>query len=939
MAPTDDKRSSITALPLTTTNLLGSAQTLTDPVSLIKELIDNAIDAKATFIHIHISSDTLSKIEVRDNGHGISLVDLNLLGRRGHTSKLRSFQELRCLGGTSLGFRGQALASAVELGQVTVTTRTDGEAAAMTVKLKPSGGIASKTHTSHPVGTTVSVSNFLSKLPVRKEHVLQVVSKTLSRTKSLVQSYVLARPQMKFSLNTINHRQGTWSFAPGSNNGTKEAILQVAGKAIASQCVERTLNFPIPSAARHLTSSGMEEDAHSIISISNVPESSTQKNEFSLQAFLPVKNADMPNVRAGQYISVDSRPMSCNKGVAKKIVILFKKYIRDTRAQNSSDKLNDPFLRLNIDCPPASYDPNVEPAKDDVLFEDEELVLNAAESLFRDVYGHYASTSQVPNQESIGTRVDAFEQLLTRRTLKPHTTENALYLPDKVSILESASCEAVTFSSSSNLVNNSSIREGEYLTNTLMKRGSAENDQGKWCLNMSKDYTEDANTDIRRPVNELSVPGDQICNLDPANPSSSMLCLNPWIIARMNRSVPENSNSKQTPSSKQTLSSKEGSPAVSMPISTMNRVPRHNFKSGTTRQSDAAMGNIESSLTKASPSSPPRVGSVEKAQDVQPSRASIEQFAVTDHKKEVSKRDALQTQTQSPNGPNSFVSARDIVDKGSLSPPCTQKRKFNSPITTLKKPLFIPIVRPFIGNAVHEKIQLGLPTSYRTSTIDDREDTLSRQKLNPDLDWAMDFEQRKEHATRHRRQQLRSARDKPETEPIDFPQTPTMKTIALPISPRTEKCMTFSNDDLATEKERLQTLMADRDPRSYWMRRRDLANDGLLNTRGAKPMQLHTLLLPLETTPKSKQIYNLYRRISISTSDIHHVMTILNTDDVYVRGQTYEVGLAFSGSDSKAVKARLQMLGDAWVDSKEGKRFKIDWMFEMMENSGVTRLA
>src|SRR5882757_6662139 len=107
----------ITALPEGTVHLLGSAQVLTTPTSLIKELIDNSLDAKATSVDIFLSPNTLDKLEVRDNGHGIPQEDLDALGRRGHTSKLRSFDELKSIGGVSLGFRGEALASAVQLGE------------------------------------------------------------------------------------------------------------------------------------------------------------------------------------------------------------------------------------------------------------------------------------------------------------------------------------------------------------------------------------------------------------------------------------------------------------------------------------------------------------------------------------------------------------------------------------------------------------------------------------------------------------------------------------------------------------------------------------------------------------------------------------------------------------------------------------------------------
>ena len=160
--------------------VLRSAQVITKPAFLIKELIDNAIDAKASSIDILISPNTLDKIEVRDNGHGIEVDDLDALGKHGYTSKLRNIDELRTIGRSSLGFRGEALASAVEFGEVLITTRMEGEAVATVIKLKQSGGIASRSLTSHPISATVLVLNFLSKVMVRKEVALKGSKRALS---------------------------------------------------------------------------------------------------------------------------------------------------------------------------------------------------------------------------------------------------------------------------------------------------------------------------------------------------------------------------------------------------------------------------------------------------------------------------------------------------------------------------------------------------------------------------------------------------------------------------------------------------------------------------------------------------------------------------------------------------------------------------------------
>jgi DNA mismatch repair ATPase MutL len=131
---------SIAALPKSTTRLLTSSQVLTTPASLIKELVDNSLDARATSINISISSNTVDIIEVRDNGHGIQPDDRAVLGRRGWTSKITCLEDLKHV--SSLGFRGEALGSAIEMAsEVWVGTRVEGENFAVSGRLERASGI------------------------------------------------------------------------------------------------------------------------------------------------------------------------------------------------------------------------------------------------------------------------------------------------------------------------------------------------------------------------------------------------------------------------------------------------------------------------------------------------------------------------------------------------------------------------------------------------------------------------------------------------------------------------------------------------------------------------------------------------------------------------------------------------------------------------------
>lgn len=132
--------SGIAALPLTTTRQIGSGQVLIDPSSVVKELVDNALDARAKSIFVDIAANIVDSIQVKDDGHGIPGTDRPLVCRRYCTSKIRDIQDLREVGGKWLGFRGEALSSMAEMSSsLSVTTRVEGEAVAVRLKYHRNG--------------------------------------------------------------------------------------------------------------------------------------------------------------------------------------------------------------------------------------------------------------------------------------------------------------------------------------------------------------------------------------------------------------------------------------------------------------------------------------------------------------------------------------------------------------------------------------------------------------------------------------------------------------------------------------------------------------------------------------------------------------------------------------------------------------------------------
>lgn len=152
------------------------------------------------------------------------------------------------------------------------------------------------------------------------------------------------------------------------------------------------------------------------------------RNTFLLshRNFLTV--TDLSKVsNAGQYFSVDGRPLSSARGMARDITKIYRKYLRSANSEYETTTINDPFLCLQIQCSSASYDVNIEPAKDDVLFEDPQRILSLADDLFRGMYGE--STDHIEKREPSKKgkekmpNNDGFELLMARKSPIPPTTQ------------------------------------------------------------------------------------------------------------------------------------------------------------------------------------------------------------------------------------------------------------------------------------------------------------------------------------------------------------------------------------------------------------------------------------------------------------------------------------------------------------------------------------
>ena len=175
----------------TLANQIAAGEVIERPASVIKELLENSIDAGATDIRVEIGAGGAELIRVRDNGHGIHRDDLALALQSHATSKIRLQSDLQHI--TSLGFRGEALSSIASVSRFQLTSKLQGADQAWQISGDPLAGSSELTPASHPPGTTVAVQDLFHAMPARRKflrserteflHVLEMIRRVaLSRS-------------------------------------------------------------------------------------------------------------------------------------------------------------------------------------------------------------------------------------------------------------------------------------------------------------------------------------------------------------------------------------------------------------------------------------------------------------------------------------------------------------------------------------------------------------------------------------------------------------------------------------------------------------------------------------------------------------------------------------------------------------------------------------
>ncbi len=304
-----------------TINQIAAGEVIENPASVVKELTENSLDAEATAITVEIKGGGLALVRVADNGKGMGPEDAKLCLQRHATSKIVDADDLFRL--TTMGFRGEALASIASISKLTLTT-SDGSAPATRIESRGSQAaevsIAARTQ-----GTTVEVRSLFYNVPARLKFQKSTPRLVAEVTKALTE-LSLANPCVAFEL-IVEERKAFFVTAEAKG---PEALLKRARAALQD-----------PPSSKSLPLSFKEGD-------------------ISLEGLLGAPSDARPN-RLGQHLFINSRPVS----VQALSFAVREGYGTRIEAQRF------PIFVLHLTLPPALFDVNVHPQKKEVRLKEE----------------------------------------------------------------------------------------------------------------------------------------------------------------------------------------------------------------------------------------------------------------------------------------------------------------------------------------------------------------------------------------------------------------------------------------------------------------------------------------------------------------------------------------------------------------------------------------
>ncbi|XP_020959092.1 DNA mismatch repair protein MLH1 isoform X4 [Arachis ipaensis] len=316
-------------------NRIAAGEVIQRPVSAVKELVENSLDAHSTSINLLVKDGGLKLIQVSDDGHGIRLEDLPILCERHTTSKLSAFEDLQSI--KSMGFRGEALASMTYVAHVTVTTITKGQLHGYRVSYRD-GLMENEPRPCAAVkGTQIMVENLFYNMAARRK-TLQNASDDYSKIVDLISRFAIQHINVSFSCR--KHGATRADVHTVATSSRLDAIRSVYGISVARNLMK-------------------------IEASDNNPATSI----FEMQGYM--SNANYASKKITMVLFINDRLVECS-ALKRAIEIVYAATL---------PKASKPFIYISIVLPPENVDVNVHPTKREVSLLNQEVIIEKIQSV------------------------------------------------------------------------------------------------------------------------------------------------------------------------------------------------------------------------------------------------------------------------------------------------------------------------------------------------------------------------------------------------------------------------------------------------------------------------------------------------------------------------------------------------------------------------------
>ncbi|KTW30231.1 hypothetical protein T552_00709 [Pneumocystis carinii B80] len=316
---------------------ISSCQVIIDLSSVVKELLENSLDAGSTRIEIWLKNYGLNSIEVVDNGHGVSAEDFGCLAQQNSTSKIREFEDLDSH--LLYGFRGEALYSLCRLSQVQIITATEKtEPQGIQITYDKKAEIISKEIVPSCKGTTVKVEHLFSTLPVRRKEFEKNHKQEFRKALAIIQAYAIIKVGVKFLVtHQLPNKPRVTHISTNGNGDLKGNLENLFGPKLVSTLMD--MDFEM-----------------TILDLYKINISGFISRPFSKEESLNLKK---------QYVYINSRPCLLPQ-ITRTIKEIYKVY---TVSQL-------PFIVANFIMPLDSYDINVSVDKMIIFLHNENEIIS-----------------------------------------------------------------------------------------------------------------------------------------------------------------------------------------------------------------------------------------------------------------------------------------------------------------------------------------------------------------------------------------------------------------------------------------------------------------------------------------------------------------------------------------------------------------------------------